>query len=251
MPACLFCGDPEYVALAEVWGHDFQIDACCESLLQQALRRMEGDPDYATALVRSLAEEAGVCPGMRRVADTGLSLQIDHGLKIRPISRRDAMTFIARHHRHVGRLPGDRFRAAVWNGPTMLGVVVVGNPTARGYNGQGIVEVRRLCLDLAISDALRWKACSALYAWAAHEAERRGWRKIITYTLASESGMSLRYARWKREGETARGARSWANRPGRVAGPAESKVRWSKALTPPRQGCNTPSDPIGGLPLAA
>lgn len=229
--ACPHCGASAHVELIEIWGHDFQIDACCEEHLDEVHRWMAADPLYAKQLLSSLVEDAVPGQGVRRIVDTDISLRLDYDLRVVPVSRRDAMAFIARHHHHVGSLPGDRFRAAIWNGPTMLGVVVIGNPTARAYNHKGIVEVRRLCLNLGISELLRWKACSALYVWAAEESARRGWRKIITYTLASESGMSLRYARWTREGQTGGGSRSWANRAGRQDAPREPKVRWSRDLT--------------------
>lgn len=50
---------------------------------------------------------------------------------------------------------------------------------------------------------------SALYGAAWRAAKALGWRRLITYTLTSESGASLRGAGWRVIGE--RKARSWAD----------------------------------------
>lgn len=96
------------------------------------------------------------------------------------------------------------------------------------------VEVSRLCVDRGLPDTLRYKACSTLYAFAAAEAERRGFERIITYTLSTESGMSLRYARWKPEHVTR--PKSWhsRSRPRTDKTPLVPKIRWARVLKPAR-----------------
>ena len=65
---------------------------------------------------------------------------------------------------------------------------------ARALDCARVVEVNRLCLTTAIAPELAWNGCSQLYGWAAREARKRGFEKIITYTLESESGVSLKAA---------------------------------------------------------
>jgi hypothetical protein len=80
---------------------------------------------------------------------------------------------------------------------------------------------------------LRYKAAGLAYGWAAQEAERRGRSKIITYTLAEESGISLRYARWSRDPHVSKGG-SW-DRPSRRRedkAPTGRKMRWYRDLHP-------------------
>jgi hypothetical protein len=231
----LFCGNPERVAILDAWSdHTFMLDTCCEGMHEWAARDLQDDPEGALALMRNEGIEDHFGSPLRRVACDWDGIWLDFELQIRPIGRESAMQFVERHHEHCGRLAGDRFRASIWNGRTMLGVCIVGNPCARAYNGRGWLEVRRLCLDRNVPSTLRWKACSALYDWAAKEAERRGYSKIITYTRKSESGMSLRYARWKCEGPASRDGHSWSSpsRPRPNAKPGEAKIRWSKALRP-------------------
>ncbi len=231
---CIFCGEPERVSVHEAWGHDFMLDCCCEARRDFAVQEMAEDPDYA----RQLLEASGVGP-LRRVAftDEGFGqVLLDFEPRIAPISRADANAFIGRWHRHNPPLPADLFRAGVWNGSTLLGVVMAGAPTARAYMPQfaarELCEVRRLCIRTDLPRELTWRAASALYGYAAEQAAARGYRKIITYTLASEAGMSLRYARWKPEA-TIRG-KTWntPSRPRQDRGPVEAKVRWFKKLSP-------------------
>lgn len=236
-PACWWCGQPEVTELAEAWGHEFQIETCCEARHQEVVEGMNDDPEWGAALLRRMGAEALLGYPLRRVPpDMGTGqILLDFELDVRPISRPLARAFVQRHHRHNRPLPIDRYRAGCWNGPTLVGVVVVGNPVSPALMNTGLVEVRRLCTDPGVPDTLRYKAASTLYAWAADTAERHGWRRIITYTLASESGLSLRYCkpRWRCEGPASREGASWAKRgPGRVVGPTEEKVLWSRALRP-------------------
>ena len=106
---------------------------------------------------------------------------------------------------------------------------------------RGILEVNRLCLRRDLPDPLRWNAASMLYGWCAREAQRRGWRKIITYTRADEAGTSLRAAGWTQEAKV-RG-RGWHGRK-RARSNTNTwidKVRWAKALSPvtTRPRCRT------------
>ncbi len=235
--SCAFCGVPAWVGLLECWGHEFEIAASCEHAHEAAVAALAdvASGDSSAELLSAL--DGGALVGeTRRLADTGSGLIVDYGITIRPISRSAANAFIVKHHQHNGALPGDRFRGAIWNGPTMIGVVVVGNPCARAFNHKA-VEVRRLCLDFNVSDALRYKAASSAYAWAASVAEDKGWPRIITYTLESETGLSLRYARWKRVGPAGSSRWGWNTPSRRRAAPAhdsvlERKVLWEKLLSP-------------------
>jgi hypothetical protein len=70
-----------------------------------------------------------------------------------------------------------------------------------------------------------------LYGRAAREARRRGYDKVITYTLTEEEGTTLRAAGWTLEHTTI--GRSW-NTPGRPRpdrGAKGDKYRWARYLT--------------------
>ena len=65
-----------------------------------------------------------------------------------------------------------------------------------------------------------------LYGAAWRAAKALGYRKLITYTLASEEGASLRAAGWEVVGEVK--GRSWntPSRPRVDKNPAQDKFRW-------------------------
>ena len=70
----------------------------------------------------------------------------------------------------------------------MVGVAICGQPVARRLDDGKTIEVRRVCTGGAKN------ACSCLYGACARIAREFGYERIITYTLHSESGASLRAA---------------------------------------------------------
>ena len=235
---CLFCGEPEHVKIFEVWGHEFMLDTCCEGLHEQLVVEMNADPGWARRFLQRLDIEALCGHELRRVADDDCSgMVLDWQLQIADVTHAQARSFIARHHAHCRPPVIWRFHTGIYNGRTLLGVAVVGNPVARCYNGRGIVEVNRLCIRRDTAKPLRWNAASKLYGWCAREAARQGWTKIITYTRADELGTSLRAAGWEQEG-TVRG-RGWHSQRRERSNTNSwvDKVRWSKNL--PRQSTAT------------
>ena len=123
-------------------------------------------------------------------------------LEIVPLTQREARAWIEEHHRHHPAPRGDVFRLGVADESGRIrGVAMIGRPVARGYQDGSTLEVNRVATDGCPN------ACSALYGAAWRAARALGWRRLVTYTLASESGSSLRGAGWRIVGE--RAARSW------------------------------------------
>jgi hypothetical protein len=242
---CSSCGEAFHLEISEVWhGRDFTVAGCCEATETEALEWLQ-DPTDGAALMRALGiEHLSPLGSLRRVADDGMGhLELDWQISVElagpghRVSYGEVKRFIQQHHGHAKNTNATwRFGGAIWNGPTMLGVIWVGNPVSKELmlRDRGLIEVNRLCLDFGIPDHLRWKAASTAYRWAASEAERRGFTSIQTYTLADEeSGMSLRYARWKVLDENA-GGKSWnsksRHRPNKTT--PGRKIRWGKKLHP-------------------
>ena len=142
-----------------------------------------------------------------------------------PMTRDKAFTFIREHHRHNKPPSGYRFAVGAAFGGILVGVATCGNPVARALDDGLTVEVTRVC----VLDSAPKGTCSFFYSRL-----RRVWRelggvKLVTYTLQSESGASLRGAGWTPKALLpAREAGSWTNRPGRTAQAvcAEPKIRW-------------------------
>lgn len=114
-------------------------------------------------------------------------------LEIRPITMADARPFIAANHRHHGVPTGWLWSHAVHNDDgVIVGVATVGRPVARMLDDGLTCEVTRLCTDGTPN------ACSMLYGAARRVAKEKGYRRGLTYILASEDGASLRASGWFR-----------------------------------------------------
>jgi hypothetical protein len=219
---------------------------------EQLAVEMVNDPTWARQLMRRLQVDVICGHALRRVADDGgFGLILDWSLEIRPIGLEAAKRFVDKHHAHCKAPVTARFQAAIYNGRTSLGVALVGNAVAPASNGRGFVEVNRLCVRRDTAAALRWNACSPLYAWCARTATRKGWTKIITYTRIDEDGISLKAAGWGQDCRV-RG-RGWHS--GRRARSNKNswidKIRWSKTLVaasrqPTAEKATPPSSLSGG-----
>lgn len=146
-------------------------------------------------------------------------------LTIVPVSLREAQNFVATHHRHNKPPIGHKFSIGCASEGTLIGVAIVGRPVARGAQDGTTLEVLRVCV---IPDAQKG-SCSALYQACWRAAKAMGYRRLITYTLQSESGASLRGAGWTVVAELApRNPNQWQSRQGRdwqsVVG--QAKLRW-------------------------
>lgn len=144
-------------------------------------------------------------------------------MNLRPITLREANEFVESFHRHNEPTVGGRFAIGLEQSGELVGVAVVGRPIARQVEHHFTAEVLRTCTN----DKAGKGAVSMLYAacWRAWRA--MGGTRLITYTLKTESGASLRGAGWKIVGEC--GGQEWS-RPSRrrewqpVMG--QQKLRW-------------------------
>lgn len=236
MVLCEHCCQPREVELLDVWeDRRFTLSTCCEPLQDEILWGLEHDPDWARGLLRELGIEQICGHQLRRLAadETG-GLVLDWSLKLGCIGFGDARAFVAAHHEHAQPPVGWRFGQGLWNGPDLIGVVIVGRPAAQAFDQQRVVEVTRLCLRRDLPAALRWNGCSMLYAWAARQSVMRGFDRIITYTRADEDGGSLRAAGWICEGPAGGGTWNRTRRPRVDHGPPIRRFRWARKSAPAR-----------------
>lgn len=145
-------------------------------------------------------------------------------LTIVPCTLREANAFVARVHRHHGPTVGHRWSVAVADeAGTVRGVAIIGRPVARMLDDGRTAEVNRVATDGCPN------ACSALYAAAWRAARAMGYRRLLTYTLASEPGDSLRGAGWKCIGQAGGGHWGRDSRPRETKHPTQLKLRWEVA----------------------
>lgn len=112
-------------------------------------------------------------------------------LHLVPVSLAQANEHVAAWHRHNRPVPGAKFciGAADTDG-VLRAVAIVGRPVARHFDDGLTLEVCRVATDGTHN------ANSMLYGAAARATFALGYGRLITYTLADESGSSLRASGW-------------------------------------------------------
>jgi len=145
-------------------------------------------------------------------------------LALVPVSLREANAFVDAHHRHHKPVTGHKFSIGCKAEGRLVGVVIAGRPVSLYLDDGLTLEVNRLCTNGEKN------VCSMLYAAAARAAKAMGYRKIITYTLDTEPGTSLRAAGWLCAGPA--GGERWTGkrRPAADLYPAQMKLRYEKSL---------------------
>lgn len=142
------------------------------------------------------------------------------GLRLTPITLREAKAFVERHHRHHKPARGCVSCVAVSTNNTVAGVAIVGRPISRMLDDGYTAEVVRCC-----TDGYR-NACSMLYRAAWRAVRALGYRRLVTYTLPEEGGASLRAAGMTCIGRAGGGSWSRTSRPRVDTHPTQAKLRW-------------------------
>lgn len=146
-------------------------------------------------------------------------------LQIVPCDFDEAKAFVKQHHRHHKPPLSHKYSLAVSDGSAVRGVAIVGRPVARNADDGLTLEVLRVATDGCSN------ACSALYGASWRIAKALGYRRLITYTLDSEPGTSLKAAGWKVIGETGGGSWSRKDRPRVDKHPLQGKLKWEASHT--------------------
>ncbi len=135
----------------------------------------------------------------------------------------DANEFVSRFHRHHRPVVGHKFSIAGVEAGKIVGVVIVGRPVARAFDNGLTLEVTRLATDGTKN------ACSILYGAARRASFALGFKRLITYTLPTEGGASLRASGWKLLGEAGGGTWARKSRPRIDKHPTQTKWLWEAA----------------------
>lgn len=144
-------------------------------------------------------------------------------LSLQPITYAEACAFITEHHSHHLPPQGWKFGVAVNGGEKVVGVITIGRPVARNLDNGWTLEVTRCCTDGTPHVA------SMLYGAAWRAVKAMGYKRLITYTLAEETGTSLTAAGWKSLYETGGGSWSCESRPRVDKHPLGQKTLWEAA----------------------
>jgi hypothetical protein len=141
-------------------------------------------------------------------------------IEVCPMTLSEACAYVREYHRHHPAPVGGLFAIGAMRSGEIVGVAIVGRPVARALGHDFTAEVTRLCTDGSRN------ACSLLYGAAWRACRAMGYRRLVTYTLASEPGHSLRAAGWRVVAEVL--GRSWScpSRPRVDKSPLQAKLRW-------------------------
>lgn len=112
---------------------------------------------------------------------------------IRWIPLREAHRFVACHHRHHAPAQGGIVALGIFCNDALVGCGIIGRPVAR-MHGRDVCEITRTCL-------LEELECgsSMLLGKLRRLAQALGFVRMVTYTLASERGVSLKAAGWTQD----------------------------------------------------
>lgn len=134
------------------------------------------------------------------------------------MSFEEAVAFVDVHHRHHEPPRGHKFSIGAAMDDEVVGVVMVGRPVARELQDGLTPEVNRLAAlekrptgrTNRSGEPTYHNVPSFLYGAARRATFALGYRRLVTYILATETGVSLVSSGWKLVGEV-RG-RSWTTR---------------------------------------
>jgi hypothetical protein len=257
---CFYCGSDTPFEVFGVFEAAREIDAqfCCEGQAEdfssylETLTDEEWKKGWREFFRRWDKEHGGILRRsgikVRDVSRHGFRLDYQPltSFNLVPLDKRGdqkmARQFILEHHTHNPIAPpGWLFGIGCYNdGGFLIAVAWCGRPEARGLDDGKTFEVNRLCARRDVHTDERLNSSSMLYAAAIREAERRGYYKAVTYTLADhEEGTSLKAAGWKKKHRTKDG-KTWncASRPRVQKAPTCAKDRWEIVLDPLRHRHN-------------
>ena len=141
-------------------------------------------------------------------------------LSLFPIPLDEANAFVAQHHRHHQPVVGHKYSIGCESDGDVVGVAIVGRPVARGLDDGRTLEVTRCCTDGTKT------ACSMLYGAEWRAAKAMGYRRMVTYVLASESGGSVAASGWEEVFSSPGGSWSTPSRPRVDKHPLQKKLRF-------------------------
>jgi hypothetical protein len=228
MEICLSCGEPAFFRIADLCHltREITLDACCEANQEGWVEALAG-ADRRTK-VDWMLRETGLKIRDIIVDGSVLSWTLDYGLEFQDVKFGDAADFVDQHHRHSDAPVGWKFGASVSNGNDVVGVVMAGRPISAALQKQGCLEINRVCTNDSLPKGLRWNACSMLYGHASRKAFRHGYKRVVTYTLESEDGTSLRAAGFVPVARSRGGSWNRKNRPRVDKSSLEPKIRWER-----------------------
>lgn len=147
-------------------------------------------------------------------------------LTIVPIEFDEACQFVKQHHRHHQPPVRVKFSIACAADDRICGVAMIGRPVSRHNQDGWTLEIVRLCTDGT------QHAASKLAPRAWRIVQAMGYRRLITYILEDETGVSLITAGMRCVGKTTGGSWDRKERPRVDKHPTQPKLRFEYYAEP-------------------
>ena len=141
--------------------------------------------------------------------------------KHRQYKLNEVKPFINQTHRHHESPQGCNFALGVKLGERFIGVITAGRPVARALDDGTALEITRVCVRPGYKNL-----CSYLYSCMVRIAKELNYDKVITYTLDSEQGTSVKAAGFRFSHKSPGGVWSCRSRPRSTNAPTGSKNAW-------------------------
>jgi hypothetical protein len=153
-------------------------------------------------------------------------------MELVPVTLDEAKQFVAKHHRHNDAPLSWKFGVGLSANNKLIGVAMAGRPEGRGIDKFQNIEITRVCV------IEKKNANSKLYGNILRACKSLGYRVAYSYTLAEESGASLRAVGFEVDAElpprptwdTPARRRQQVDMFGNERRPSGPKIRWKKVL---------------------
>ena len=168
-------------------------EGCCAA---HALGERPGNCGREGAMVNEQEQRSKTPPKLRKrsaqIPSANEGAAERPGGSIIPFTLRKANDFVQAHHRHNGRTArdGGKFAIALEFEGQVVGVAIVGNPLSATYMDGLTAEILRVC----VSEGAPPNSNSMLYGACRRTWFGMGGVRLLTYTLTTESGASLKAA---------------------------------------------------------
>jgi hypothetical protein len=150
-------------------------------------------------------------------------------LQLVQITLDEAKLYIGDHHTHSDPTTGHKWSLGAVAEDRIVGIVVVGRPTAPVLQNADpwAMEALRVCVARDCHGRGFPNACSFLYSAAWRSIKAFGYLRAVTYTKDGENGASIRAAGWLPMDYRKPRTSGWDSREGRKSGGArEGGERW-------------------------
>ena len=142
-----------------------------------------------------------------------------------PVTLKDAQQFVNNYHRHLSQPQGHKFSVGIKVANQLIGVIIAARPVARLNDDGYTLEVTRCCVMNGFKNAV-----TKLYGAVCRIAKAMGYKNVITYTLETENGHSMKASGFVCEKKSKGGSWNTSSRKRIDKHPTIPKFKWIRKI---------------------